>query len=264
MGGRRPWRLLIDPPGSAARNMSVDEALLACAADSPPTLRLYTWRRPSISLGYRQPRPDWLGRSGAAGIEVVRRVSGGGSVVHAGDLTYAVVACAAQADLPSGPRGSYEWIRAALIEALRSAGLDARRSAGAPRAARLELCFAGATGFEVELDGCKLVGSAQRRTRWGFLQHGSIRLADDSAVYREVIGCEPPPLPPLPPLALEQATRAVAAGFARALGQPLEAGELSAAERAVLRARRALRAADPLAAPPVSSSHFPQVADTVA
>ena len=83
-GGR--WRLLLDPPGSAARNMSVDEALLLCVRDARPVLRLYGWSRPSISLGYRQPEPAWLPRCQELGVDQVRRVSGGGTVLHAGDL----------------------------------------------------------------------------------------------------------------------------------------------------------------------------------
>jgi lipoate-protein ligase A len=259
-----PWRLLLDPPGTAAHNMSVDEALLACAVGSVPTLRLYTWQRPSISLGYRQPLPPWLERCAPAGVDVVRRASGGGCVVHAGDLTYAVVGPSDARDLPADARGSYEWIRRALVAGLRAAGLDARGSGGAPRADRLDLCFAGATGFEVELAGRKLVGSAQRRTRWGFLQHGSLRLSDDAAVYREVIGCEPPPRPELPPLEVDSARRAIVAAFERALGRALVPGALTAAEREQLRERCARRAAEPLSAPPVSSSHSPRVADTSA
>jgi hypothetical protein len=66
-------------------------------------------------------------------------------------------------ELPQDLRGSYEWIRARLIRGLELAGLAAERSRAQAGADRLELCFAGATGYEVELDGEKLIGSAQRR-----------------------------------------------------------------------------------------------------
>ena len=56
------WRLLRDPPGSAAWNMSVDEALLCHVEQAGPVLRLYRWERPGVSLGYRQPPPAWLSR----------------------------------------------------------------------------------------------------------------------------------------------------------------------------------------------------------
>ena len=179
----RPWRLLLDPPASAAWNMSLDEALLECALEQPPTLRFYTWSEPSVSLGYRQAVPAWLERCERLSVPVVRRVSGGGAVLHAGDLTYAVITPLSVRELPGDLRGSYEWIRNVLVDGLRAAGLDVQPSCAETGAERLALCFAGATGLEIELERVKLVGSAQRRTRWGFLQHGSIRLADDSALY---------------------------------------------------------------------------------
>ena len=133
--------------------MAVDEALLLCAAQGPPTLRLYTWLRPALSLGYRQPAPDWLERCAGLGVDVVRRVSGGGTVLHAGDLTYAVVAPLGTPALPDDLHGSYAWIRSALLDGLRELGISARPSQGEADSARLEVCFAGAT---VCSDGSRL------------------------------------------------------------------------------------------------------------
>jgi lipoate-protein ligase A len=254
------WRLLVDPPLPAAVNMSVDEALLLCARR--PVLRLYGWEKPSISLGYRQVRPDWLARCGELGIPVVRRVSGGGAVVHAGDLTYAVVAPLATPGLPGDLRGSFEWIRDALLAGLRQAGLDARRGRAREGSDRLEVCFAGATGFEVEVDGRKLVGSAQRRTPWAFLQHGSIRLSDDRALYRDVFG-EAPALPSVD-ISAARASRAIVAAFERVLGEPLEVSDPIPAERRETQLRVAARARDPLLAPPLASSRFRPFADRLA
>jgi lipoate-protein ligase A len=254
------WRLLLDPPASAAHNMSLDEALLACA--ERPTLRLYAWSCPSLSLGYRQSAPGWEDRCDRLGVELVRRASGGGAVVHSGDLTYAVVAPLATSGIPDDLQGSFEWIRDALLHGLRQAGLDARRGAQRAGADRLDVCFSAATGFEVELDGRKLVGSAQRRTPWGFLQHGSIRLTDDRALYRDVLG-EAPPRPAVDiPAAL--ASRAIVAAFERALGQPLERAGLSLAEREECAARLAARARDRLSVPPLVSSRFRPPADRLA
>jgi len=254
------WRLLLDPPASAAANMSVDEALLVCARR--PLLRLYGWARPSISLGYRQAPPSWLARAAGRGIAVVRRPSGGGAVVHAGDLTYAVVAPLPTPGLPGDLRGSFEWIRDVLVAGLRQAGLDARRGTHREGSDRLDVCFAGATGFEVELAGRKLVGSAQRRTPWAFLQHGSIRLSDDAALYRELLG-EEPPLPGAD-VSAEVAGRAIVAAFEGALDAPLEISELTAAERREQTARVAMRAREPLLAPPLASSRFRPFADRLA
>lgn len=246
----RAWRLFQDGAADAAWNMSVDEALLLAAPDAPPALRLYGWREPSVSLGLRQAEPDWLPRCAALGVPVVRRVTGGGAVLHAGDLTYSVVAGLDTPGLPSDLRGSYEWIRARLIRGLELAGLAAQRSRAQVGADRLELCFAGATGYEVELDGEKLVGSAQRRGGRAFLQHGSIRLADDTVFYRALVG-EAPRAPKPAGLDPETLRVALAASFAEALGGPLRLAELSTRERELAECRRDARRHSPLLAPPL-------------
>jgi lipoyl(octanoyl) transferase len=256
----RAWRLLQDGPGDAAWNMSVDEALLLGACDSPPALRLYSWREPAMSLGFRQSPPSWLARADALGVPVVRRVTGGGAVLHAGDLTYAVAASLDTPGLPSDLRGSYEWIRARLVEGLERAGIAAAPSRPRAGAERLELCFAGATGFEVELDGEKLVGSAQRRTRRALLQHGSIRIADDSALYRAVTGETPRGPKPLP-VAPERLRLALAASFAAALAGGLELAELSPAEHRSAELRCAARRRSRLLAPPLAFRRRSEPAD---
>jgi lipoate-protein ligase A len=255
-----PWRLFQDGAGDAAWNMSVDESLLLHAPGSPPALRLYEWREPSVSLGLRQVEPEWLSRCDSLGVQVVRRVTGGGAVLHAGDLTYSVVAPADSPDLPSDLRGSYEWLRRRLVAGLERAGLAA--SASKPRAGadRFELCFAGATGYEIELDGEKLVGSAQRRTRRAFLQHGSIRLSDDFALYRALTG-ESLVGPKPPAVAPDALRRALAASFAASLPAGLEPAELSAAEHACAEQRCASRAHSRLLAPTLAFRRRSDLAD---
>ena len=255
------WRLLLDPPGSAAYNMSVDEALLEHAGATPPTLRLYTWRAPSISLGYRQSAPAWLARCASRGVEVVRRITGGGAVVHAGDLTYAVVSGVGQGALPQDLRGSYDWIRSLLLKALQDLGLRVAQPQPKAGSAALDVCFAGATGYEIELAGRKLIGSAQRRTARGLLQHGSIRLSDDGDVYREILRIEPPARPVLPPLKSEEIAGAIVDRWQRETHTGQSCDRLTAAERESALKREAIRAGNVLCVPPVASSRFPQSAD---
>lgn len=259
--GARPWRLFLDGAGSAAWNMSVDEALLLCAAASAPALRLYTWRGPSVSLGLRQEEPEWLPRCEPLGVEVVRRVTGGGAVLHAGDLTYAVVAPAVASELPADLRGSYEWIRSRLVAGLARAGLDARAARARPGADRLELCFSGATGYEIELDGEKLVGSAQRRLRHAFLQHGSIRIADDGGLYRALTGAAPTGPKPLP-IPTEALRDALVAAFQAELPGGLEPAELSEGEHVCAQARSELRRQSQLLAPALAFRRGSAPADT--
>ncbi|MBM4334620.1 MAG: lipoate--protein ligase family protein [Deltaproteobacteria bacterium] len=259
----RRFRVLQDGPGPADWNMSVDEALLLEAPVAGPVLRFYAWRAPAVSLGYRQAAPGWLDRCDALGVEVVRRVTGGGAVLHANDLTYAVIAPPGTPPLPDDLSGSYGWIRARLLEGLRAAGFSARAAVERAGASRLELCFAGATGYEVELDGRKLIGSAQRRTPFGLLQHGSIRICDDSALYRAVTGSEPAPVP-RPGIDAAALRRAITDSFEAALGARLEPASLSPAERVRAEARMAQRWSDPLRAPALSLRRFPEAADRIA
>lgn len=258
---RAHWRLLADGAGSAAWNMSVDEALLEHVGDAPATLRLYRWKGPSASLGYRQKTPAWLGRAAALGVEVVRRCSGGGTVLHAGDLTYAVTLPARQRGVPRDLEGSYAWIRARLIDGLREAGLAAAPSRAQRGADRSALCFAAPTGAEIDLGGAKLVGSAQRRTRWGLLQHGSIRICDDGAWYRSLLGSEPPAPVFERAVDVDEVARGVVRAFEAALSTPVVACALSSHERRRAEWREAGRIAAPLTLASLSQSPGP--ADTL-
>ena len=235
MSGR--WRLLADGPASGEWNMGVDEALLeSVSAGAPPTLRFYTWDGPWLSLGYGQSEePDRLAACERAGVGVVRRATGGRAVLHGADLTYALAV--PEGVLPSDLRDSYETVATALLEALGQLGVDAGSgplAAGGPGRGEFD-CFAAPAAHELCAGGRKLVGSAERRTRGGVLQHGSIRLRPDPEPARRAAG-----------LGLETATSLFERGFsgpleavtdaccralARALDAHLDPGDLSAAER---------------------------------
>ena len=241
--------------------MSVDEALLLHSRDAP-CLRLYRFATPSVTVGLRERELPWLARARSLGIEVVRRASGGGAVLHAGDLTYAVVVPRGCADVPERVHESYAWVRTALVAGLRSAGVDATASAGSAHAARDALCFRASTGSEIDVGPAKLVGSAQRRMRSGFLQHGSIRLSDDSALYRALFGVALP-APALPAgVTFEAVECAVIDAFAAACGRPLEPATLDADERRTAQGRDTRRRASPCGAPTLSLRTAALSADT--
>ena len=92
---KEPWRLLITPPAHGAWNMAVDEAILeeVSRGNSLPTLRLYAWEPPCLSIGYAQPISNVdLVRLRAYDWELVRRPTGGRAVLHTDELTYSVIA----------------------------------------------------------------------------------------------------------------------------------------------------------------------------
>jgi lipoate-protein ligase A len=117
-------------------------------------------------------------------------------------------------------------------------------------------------GVEIELQGRKLVGSAQRRTPEGFLQHGSIRLGDDSSWYEALFSERtPPPLAGAPP---KELVPKLAEAFSDALQGRLAPGGLTPDECEAASTRQEQRRLSPLYAPALFSSTPPRVADTSA
>jgi len=171
------WRFLDSGWASGARQMAVDDALLTLCGQglSPPSLRLFGFRPPCLSLGRFQPTPPetWRG----AGLEVVRRPTGGRAVLHRGDICYSVVAPADHPLVAGSIHQSYGKIARALAEALAILGLPPLQEAAAQgRLPVADWCFEAIAPHELALDGAKLVGSAQLRRDGILLQQGSIRL----------------------------------------------------------------------------------------
>lgn len=192
-----PWKLLLDEfPRDGATNMALDEALFRDAEEgrqTRPVLRLYGWSPPCLSLGYHQDPAlaadaQFCQRNA---IHIVRRPTGGLAVLHDDEVTYAVAA-----PLDQGPfrgldlGGTYSAIAAALVEGLRSLGLPALLSRRQARAAPTSTapCFQVPTADEVLVEGRKVVGSAQRRGRRAFLQHGAVPLSVDYALLLGATG----------------------------------------------------------------------------
>ena len=164
---------------SAALNMAIDEALLEQA--TLPILRFYSWERPSLSFGY-------FGKFAEIAVEeekrdLVRRWTGGGSVLHGEDLTYALVTPATDRVSTLGPAAIYAQLHGAIRDALRLEGREAElANAAAPKISGA--CFANPVRDDVLLSGRKIAGAAQRRTRGGFLHQGSIQISDMSDTFR--------------------------------------------------------------------------------
>ncbi len=180
----RQWRLIYDQPTLGARNMAVDEAILGSvsAGDQPPTLRLYRWIPPCLSLGYGQrSREADLDRLSSRGWDIVRRPTGGRAILHIDELTYSL---ALPIDHPLAARGiveSYRRISEALISTLTHLGArpHAERADSEATHTTNPVCFETPSHYEITVDGRKLVGSAQVRRKAGILQHGTLPLTGD-------------------------------------------------------------------------------------
>jgi lipoate-protein ligase A len=242
------WRLIDTPPAPGAWNMAVDEALAASVAGGgEPVLRFYRWEPACLSLGRNQPargRYD-LEALAAAGIDVVRRPTGGRAVLHRRELTYSVAAPVA---LLGAPRHAYAAINRALVAGLRrlgaAASLQPSTDARAPIPS-LAPCFAEPVEGEVVAAGRKLVGSAQRLLGSVILQHGSLPLHDDQSAVAALLAERDPSAAEAPPATLaevlgrepawEELTAALAAGWEESLGAALVADALTEDERGLAR-----------------------------
>jgi lipoate-protein ligase A len=179
------WRLLFTPAAHGAWNMALDESILVHIGrgESPPTLRLYAWDPPCLSLGHAQPYADVdVQRLRERGWEVVRRVTGGRAILHTDELTYSVTGSLEEPILAGGVLESYNRLAQALVRALRTLGLPVETKAHVP-GVKAEtsnpVCFEVPSTYEITMLGRKLIGSAQARRREGVLQHGSLPLAGD-------------------------------------------------------------------------------------
>ena len=177
------WRLIDSGPMTARENMAVDEALArhALDAEARAVLRLYCWKPPAISLGFHQSVEDVdVDRCRRDGIDIVVRPTGGRAVLHADELTYAVIIPRHNPIYHDNILVVYERISASLLKAFHLLGIEAEfeRADRTPRdfsrGELSSLCYASSVQYEIGHQGRKMVGSAQRRLNGVVLQHGSI------------------------------------------------------------------------------------------
>ncbi len=169
-------RLILEAePQSGSWNMAVDEALLESALEfGECILRFYMWERATVSLGYFQSADEISAIPEFASLPVVRRLSGGGAILHHHELTYSC-ALPPRHPLAQSPSQLYEQIHEKLIEVLRGHGIAGEmRGHALPNQNATFLCFGRGDPRDIICQGQKIVGSAQRRRRGGVLQHGSI------------------------------------------------------------------------------------------
>ncbi len=189
---------LNDIARGGVENMALDQRLLETAAEQKCVmLRVYRWSEPTLSLGYFQPYAERLSQPPSSQLEVVRRATGGGAIVHHFDWTYCIAVpdtWVVQGEQQSKPaknkigasQSLYDCLHDAVVGWLSSLGIRAQKwspscaveSAGpAVRATRAFLCFERRSCGDVVWEQEKVLGSAQRRIPGAVLQHGSLLLA---------------------------------------------------------------------------------------
>ena len=204
------WDLIIDGQLDGVSNMAIDAALLEEVGESASRktiVRFYQWRRPTISLGRNQKiesaiDPEYCTHHG---IDVVHRPTGGRAVLHDDELTYAVISNDSEC-FGDTIYVNYKRVSEVLCDAFQRVGVAAilapeTRKAPAMRNGADPPCFLSPSRYELTVEGRKVVGSAQRRVKNSFLQHGSMpitcnretlaratRMVETDSLYREMAG----------------------------------------------------------------------------
>jgi lipoate-protein ligase A len=188
VNGIAVWR---DGAADGPTNMAADECLAAEAVRrGGMVIRLYRWECTTVSLGAFQSIATARACDAIAGLPLVRRPSGGGAIVHGSDFTYAA-AIPKRHVWGAKPEALYDAVHGAMIESLRSCGVETRLAQPDPTAEGAFFCFDRRAGGDLTADhpaataasrNVKLMGSAQRRLADAVLQHGSLLLESNPDV----------------------------------------------------------------------------------
>jgi lipoate-protein ligase A len=156
------WRVIPLHTTDAFTAMAIDEAVSESVASgkSDPTIRFWRWKPSAVSIGYFQSMNDEVDTHACkeAGVDVVRRRTGGGAVYHDydGEITYSVVG--QENIFPAGIRESYQQICGWVVSGLGRLGIDAQ--------------FVPIN--DIVAGGKKISGNAQTRRGGVLLQHGTV------------------------------------------------------------------------------------------
>lgn len=231
-------RLLVESQ-DAYSNMAEDAALIELSSE--PTLRLYTWRPIAVSVGYFQSISDEVDEEfcRAHGIDVVRRMTGGGAVFHDDEITYSFVCPMDRWESIAGRLGksgknvreTFELVCNCLVMALNDFGLNAK--------------FRGIN--DVEVNGKKISGSAQTIRNGSLLQHGTLIYDIDEGLMFKALRIGREKISDkgiksaearvtsirreLGDVGKDKITEALGRGFSSGLGVDVVRGELSEEER---------------------------------
>ena len=188
------WRLIKDSYHTGFMNMAIDEAIMIAHREGlvPPTIRFYQWSPPAVSLGYFQDLKKEIDVDACKnlGIDIVRRPTGGKAVLHDKELTYSFIIKENHPLVNDSILETYKKISGGMIRGLFYLGIKAElvplreklKSSSSGNEIKSiishsdikSICFSVPSQYEVQVEGKKIVGSAQVRKREIVLQHGSL------------------------------------------------------------------------------------------
>ncbi len=175
------FRLIRSGALSAASNMALDEKIFKrYLGDGIGVLRLYQWRKPSFTYGFSQDPKSQLNLPACVidGVEVAKRITGGGILFHDDEITYSFVCSKSDVKEAQGVFVDYRNICKFLLRFYESLGLDPKFALEAEnfnqRCVPHELCSAAYEKYDIVINSKKIGGNAQKRNRQAIFQHGSI------------------------------------------------------------------------------------------
>lgn len=184
------WRLIDSGNCDADYNMALDEAISTHVREgkSEITLRLYGWRKPSVTLGFFQNSQEVdLLYCKDNGIPVVRRPTGGRGILHSDELTYSF-STPTEGVFSGGLFDTYHQLGIVFKSAFKATGIDVKMNLDrrSQQTIKTPLCFKSNSYGELTFNGKKIIGSAQKRWRKGFLQQGCIPFSVNYQLIKKV------------------------------------------------------------------------------
>jgi len=177
------WNILETKATSASANMALDAQLLEnLGGQEKPILHLYEWERESATFGYFIKPEELLNLEEAEkrGIDLARRPTGGGVVFHVWDLAFSVLVPSKSPLFSTNTLDNYNLVNRVVKEVVQEfIGQEMNLTPDdAPFQDQIctHFCMARPTKYDVMLEGKKIAGAAQRKTKDGFLHQGTIAL----------------------------------------------------------------------------------------
>jgi len=170
MDFKEKWRLILSPPDDGFSNMAIDYSILKSVSKNLiPTLRIYSWEKPTVTIGYFQSvkdevNLDYLKKNN---IDLIRRITGGGAVFHDQEITYSFAIPISHKFMKCSVEESFKKIALPVIDALKEIGLVAT--------------FSGLN--DISINEKKISGNAQTRKEKIVLQHGTILLSINKKLF---------------------------------------------------------------------------------
>lgn len=187
------WKIVDSGIATAEQNMVLDAHLLKDldAGSATPVLHLYDWEFPSATFGHFINPYDFLSFQAFSVLDIAKRPTGGGLLLHTSDWAFSILVPAGHEAFSVNTLENYTFVNQLVIKAIehcvgRSAVLSLLPDESKARDRHSgHFCMAKPTKYDVMLEGKKVGGGAQRRTRAGYLHQGTISLALPDRAFLE-------------------------------------------------------------------------------